>query len=446
MIDYCSTMFEDVRQRVGGYTPRQRMARLHEIDAQLRRLEAEAAVLVDHIGHDRVFRDDSYLTINAYLRGDLRWSKQQITDRKRLARLVARNDGVERVLDHLHAGAIGVQQAYLFAEAAANPRCGDRLGEHVDLLLEHARVLSFKNFACAIGTWERLADQDGAHRDAAASHDARSAFLTFHDGVGRLHAQCGGFDFAQFAEIFEQYRHAEFLADWELAKAQYGEDAADAMLPRSDAQRSWDALMKIALDAVSTPPGAQAPEPVVSLVCGVNTMEAQLEQAGLIPAPEDSPEPELPELPLDMQRCETSTGIPVTPAEVMLAAIHGRVRRVVFDSAGVVVDYGRLRRLFEGAMREAVMLHSRTCIFPGCERPATWCQADHLTPWQQQGPTSTVNGGPTCAKHNQIRNRGFDVWRDPNGVYHIYRPDGHEVAIPPPRPTGNADQLLDAAA
>jgi hypothetical protein len=439
-------MLEAVRQRIDGYTPRERMSRLGEVEVEIRRLEAEAALLVDRIGRDGVFRDDSYLTVNAYLRGDVRWSAQQITHRKRLARLVGRDDRVERVLDHLHAGAIGVEQAYAFAKAAANPRCGDRLGEHVDLLLEHARVLTFQDFALAIGTWERLADQDGAHRDAELSHAARSAYLTFHDGVGRLHAQCGALDFAQFSEIVEQYRHAEFLADWELAKAQYGEDAADAMLPRTDTQRSWDALMKLALDAVSTPPGAEAPEPVVTLVCDVNSVEAQFAQAGLIPSPEASREPELPELPLDLQRCETSTGIAVSPAEVMLAAIHGRIRRVVFGTDGVVLDYGRQRRLFDGAARQAVMLQSRTCIFPGCGRPATWCQADHLEPWRRQGRTSAGNGGPACAKHNLIRNRGFDVWRDPNGVYHIYRPDGQEVAIPPPAPPCNADPPLDAAA
>jgi hypothetical protein len=114
--------------------------------------------------------------------------------------------------------------------------------------------------------------------------------------------------------------------------------------------------------------------------------------------------------------------------------LHGRIRRVVFGAGGVVVDQGRLRRLFEGAMREAVMLHSPTCIFPGCDRPASWCQADHLQPWSTGGSTSTSNGGPTCAKHNLLRNQGYTVWRDPDGVYHTYHPDGHEIAPPPPQP------------
>ena len=39
-----------------------------------------------------------------------------------------------------------------------------------------------------------------------------------------------------------------------------------------------------------------------------------------------------------------------------------------------------------------------------------------------------------CARHNQLKNSGFTVWRDPNGVFHTYHPDGTEIAPPPPPP------------
>ena len=122
--------------------------------------------------------------------------------------------------------------------------------------------------------------------------------------------------------------------------------------------------------------------------------------------------------------------------------IHGRIRRVVFDTAGVVVDAGRLRRLFDGVMRDLMRLHSPTCIFPGCNRPATWCQIDHLTDWQHGGTTTAANAGPMCARHNQLKNAGFTVWRDPNGVLPHLPPRRHRDrpttptpgAAPPTRP------------
>jgi hypothetical protein len=294
-------------------------------------------------------------------------------------------------------------------------------------------VLPHQDFMVSLMRWEQLADSDGAHRNAEANHDSRRLGVSFHDGVGRITGQCGALDYAAFVEIFERYRHAEFLADWHHAVARYGVADAGMHLPRTDAQRSWDAMMRIATDAVSTPPGAQAPEPVVNLVCGLDTVEKLLAEAGLIPD-RDDPADATSEPTPGADRCETTTGIPVTPADVVQAMIHGRIRRVVFDTAGVVVDAGRLRRLFDGAMRDLMRLHSSTCIFPGCNRPATWCQIDHLTDWQHGGTTTAANAGPMCARHNQLKNSGFTVWRDPNGVYHTYHPDGTEIAPPPPPP------------
>jgi hypothetical protein len=114
--------------------------------------------------------------------------------------------------------------------------------------------------------------------------------------------------------------------------------------------------------------------------------------------------------------------------------LHGRIRRVMFDTTGVVIDYGRLQRLFTGAARQAVLIQFPTCIYPGCNRPTTHCQADHLTDWQHGGPTNQHNAAPLCPRHNQLKNHGYTIWRDPNGTFHTYRPDGTEIAPPPPPP------------
>ena len=422
-------MLTGVVDEIRELTPAERIERLHAVDAEIRRLEAEVAVLVARVGDDGAFRDRGHLTISGFLRGELRWSPKQVTARRQLARLV---DQVPTAIEHLAAGAIGVAQAHAFGRAAANPRCGDQLVDHVELLLEDARTLTYQQFRICLDRWEQLADSDGAHRDAEANHDHRRLAISFHDGVGRIDGQCGALDFAAFSEIFEQYRHAEYLADWHDAVARYGVADAGMHLARTDAQRSWDAMMRMATDAVSTPPGAQAPEPVVNLVCGLDTVEKLLADAGLIPDDRNDDTPTTPTPGAD--RCETTNGIPVTPADVVQAMIHGRIRRVVFDTAGVVVDAGRLRRLFDGVMRDLMRLHSPTCIFPGCNRPATWCQVDHLTDWQHGGTTTAANAGPMCARHNQLKNAGFTVWRDPNAVFHTYHPDGTEIAPPPPPP------------
>ena len=149
----------------------------------------------------------------------------------------------------------------------------------------HARSLSFDGFHTSIRAWEQLADADGANRDAAACHENRFFSLSFFDGVGRVQAQCGALDYEAVSKVFEQYQHAEWLADWDEAKARYGEDVAGSMLARTNAQRAWDAFMKMVNDAVSAPPGSVPPEPVVNPVWSEQHAEVQLARSGLVPEP-----------------------------------------------------------------------------------------------------------------------------------------------------------------
>ena len=111
----------------------------------------------------------------------------------------------------------------------------------------------------------------------------------------------------------------------------------------------------------------------------------------------------------------------------VMASFTGEVRRVVVDSAGVVVDMGRRQRLFTGSLREAVLLSGRRCTWLGCHVPGSVCQADHVLPWSNAGPTSTANGGPLCGYHNRWKSRGYRTHRDPQGHWHHYRPDGTEI-------------------
>jgi hypothetical protein len=114
----------------------------------------------------------------------------------------------------------------------------------------------------------------------------------------------------------------------------------------------------------------------------------------------------------------------VPVGDVVAALWYGQIRKIVVDRNGSIVHYGRRKRLFTGAIREAVLLAGTHCAWPGCDVVASRCNADHTNDWQRAGPTNTDNGGPLCPAHNRIKNRGFTVWRDPKGHWHVYRPDG----------------------
>ena len=69
-------------------------------------------------------------------------------------------------------------------------------------------------------------------------------------------------------------------------------------------------------------------------------------------------------------RAETTNGVVLDPRDILAAALTGHIRRVVIDSAGVIADMGRKRRLFTGNQRQAVLMGSTRCIWPGCDLPS----------------------------------------------------------------------------
>jgi hypothetical protein len=392
----------------------------HRLDFDRRIAEARLVALVEVVEHSGVHELDGHTTTAGWLRAIGKWSGAEARHRVRTARM-AGDIGI--VAEALAAGTLGVAQSHELARAHANPRCGDQLGEVADTLLDAADHLSFDEFRCVVQRWETLADTDGAHRDAAASHDRRHASLAVDaDGMNLL-ATGSALSGAVMGEVLRRFCDAEFAADWDATSAVWGDQTTPSMLPRTDGQRRFDALEEIFRRAASSLPGRRQPEPLVNIVVDLDTLTDVIADAAA-PSGSRSTRSSRPSGDPTSRRCETADGTPLTPAEILVAALAGHVRRVVVDSAGVVVDLGRRRRLFTGPVRDAVLLSNQRCIWPGCPIPASRCQADHVTAWSQHGTTDTANGAPLCARHNRLKSTGFTTWRDGDGRWHTRRPDG----------------------
>jgi hypothetical protein len=223
---------------------------------------------------------------------------------------------------------------------------------------------------------------DGAHKSAEQAHAGRTAGIVEVGEEIMLHARGGLAQGAVMTEILERFCDAEFSADWDATVARHGDTACYALMPRSDAQRRFDAMYAIFERAAATAPDATAAVPLVNLVLDVPTLKAYLDGTGETAVPADP----------RLRRSETTGGIPVPPGDVVAAMMWGQVRRVVVDSAGVVINMGRRRRLFTGNARQAVLLQSSRCVVAGCAAPIRRCQADHLTEWGHHGLTDGANG------------------------------------------------------
>ncbi len=124
--------------------------------------------------------------------------------------------------------------------------------------------------------------------------------------------------------------------------------------------------------------------------------------------------------------CEMSSGERATFAFAAVMVCTGWTRRVIRDPhTGVVLDLGHRQRLFTRTQRRALVYRDRGCVFPGCDRPAKFCDAHHIKPWDEGGLTDLINGVLLCRRHHTLIHNGWDLARDPNtGVVTVSSPDG----------------------
>lgn len=75
----------------------------------------------------------------------------------------------------------------------------------------------------------------------------------------------------------------------------------------------------------------------------------------------------------------------------------------ILDSHGHVLHLGRTKRLFTPAQRIALTIEQDgLCAAEHCDRPATWSDAHHPTPWSAGGHTSTHNGALLCPRPHTL--------------------------------------------
>jgi hypothetical protein len=149
---------------------------------------------------------------------------------------------------------------------------------------------------------------------------------------------------------------------------------------RTPAQRRADALTdvcRLALASTDLPDnGGDRPQVVVTMK--LETLQKQIGAATL------------------------DDGFRVSAATARQMACDAALVPAVLGGAGQILDLGRERRLFTGPVRRAILLRDLGCAFPGCDRPARWCQCHHIDYWANGGATCLANGVAVCAAHHRL--------------------------------------------
>lgn len=90
------------------------------------------------------------------------------------------------------------------------------------------------------------------------------------------------------------------------------------------------------------------------------------------------------------------------------------------------------------ALAQFIRCRDLHCRFPGCDKPAEYCDIDHTVPWQNGGPTHPSNLALLCRAHHllktfwvgrtgwaeQQRGDGTIVWTSPSGRTYTTKPGG----------------------
>lgn len=448
-------MFESFVEECVGSPDAVLDERLRANELALRRLLAERAALVGVIEHRGSFRDE-HRSMAGFLRSTTNTSDATVSRDRRLGRLIAE---FPEVGEALWAGQVSADHVAQIARVQANRRIRHLLPLVVSVLVELAEHSSHREFEGQVTQLIGQLDQDGTLADTADAVSGRRASVVEVGGMLVVAAHGGDpVQAAQVQAVFDRFVDAEYRRDLQARRELYGEQAEQHPLPRSHAQRSFDALVAVfatacatAADAgTATVPGEPAtgrrlPEPVVNLLVDADRVHEALATAGIILPNQNELELGESGLPVDepallaglaaelvddpsaflSRRCETSNGSAVHPSIVLRALLTGHVRRVVLDSRRVVIDYGTKQRLFTGLARQAAMLLSRTCEYPGCTLPADWSQVDHRHEWHDGGRTDQDNRAIGCGHHNVTKHRKrWRTRRDERGRLYTVRDDG----------------------
>jgi hypothetical protein len=115
--------------------------------------------------------------------------------------------------------------------------------------------------------------------------------------------------------------------------------------------------------------------------------------------------------------------LPISSKTVERLACDSSVTRILLNSDSMVIDVGRAKRTINGPTRKALSVRDKHCVWPGCERPASWTSGHHLVHWIHGGGGDLPNLALLCYRHH---------WNVHEGNWQIVRgDDGRMLTIPP---------------
>ncbi|MDF1489687.1 HNH endonuclease signature motif containing protein [Tessaracoccus caeni] len=97
-----------------------------------------------------------------------------------------------------------------------------------------------------------------------------------------------------------------------------------------------------------------------------------------------------------------ASGKKIPAAELRTLLCDANILPVVLGGDSEILDVGVTRRFVTPAIRRALSVRDKKCVFPSCTVPDAECDAHHVVPWVRGGPTSLGNLVLACPHHHGL--------------------------------------------
>src|SRR5256886_3921240 len=120
---------------------------------------------------------------------------------------------------------------------------------------------------------------------------------------------------------------------------------------------------------------------------------------------------------------EMEFSLPISSTSVQRMACDCSVTRVLLNQESVTIDVGRSKRVISSTLRKVLKVRDGHCRWPGCERPASWCDGHHLVHWIHGGETNLGNLVLLCRRHHRmVHEGGRQLFKTPHQQTLVFAP------------------------
>jgi hypothetical protein len=350
------------------------LTELIDLEAQRRRIDHRQAVLLTEVAASGVCDIEHGHTTPMWLADRTQQSPHACRSRMNTAARLHRR--YPQLAEALKTGRVGWQHVKVI-DSAGNDRNWQDLADLLPGLIDLAQVATFERWAREVrGIAQRL-DQDGGYDPASDPANNHLHLVPTTDGITYVSGQLVG----ELALTIKK------LIDGETERV----------------------LKRYRADAEAT--GGETPVPSRAQACAEALGELVDRGSGVPEGSGKLPEPEIVVILNDTGDTEDGgeltddDGNHLSPHILRFIIAAAMIRPLEVSGSGDPLRMGRTLRYANRHQRRALLARDGGCIFPGCDRPASWCDAHHVDEWDANGPTDIDNIGLLCRHHHRVTHR-----------------------------------------